>query len=81
MVHVIPAIDLVLAFSLFSYFRQPMGLLMALTVAWTMFFIPLSFHRIPHDAGWQNPTSMTGLVIGFFFTTVIYLVKILPNIL
>ena len=75
------AVDLFLAHFLFSRVHQPLGLVLALTVAWTMFFIPLALHRIPQDAGWQNPISMMGLLIGFWFTSVIYLTKILPNIL
>ena len=75
------ALDLLLALYLFSHVHQPVGLLLVLAVAWTLFFLPLAFHRIPHDAGWQNPTSMMGLVIGFSYTSLCYIVKIMPNIL
>ena len=79
--HILSAIALLLALLFLSYLVQPVGLLLALVVAWGLFFLPLSFHRIPHVSGWQNPTSMAGLVIGFSFTSLCYVSTVVPNIL
>ncbi len=78
--HIHTALALVLSPLLFSYFRQPLGFILALLMAILGLFIPMTFHRLPHDEGWQNPTPMAGLTFGVMATTLCYFCVVFPNI-
>lgn len=74
-------LTLLLALLAFTYFHQPVGLVVALMIATPGFFLPLSMHRIPHPAGWPNPLMLGALVAGVGVTCLIYLFRVFFDIL
>ena len=79
--HTHPGLALLIALYFFSHVKQPVGFVLALFMAVLGLFLPITLHRIPHDAGWENPTMMGALVLGVAHTTLCYIIAIWPNIL
>ena len=60
---------------------QPIGFMLAIIIAFLGFFLPMGRHRIPHEAGWQNPVMLGGLIMGVSNTVICYFFAIWPHIL
>ena len=60
---------------------QPIGFMLALIIAFMGFFVPMTRHRIPHEASWQNPVMLGGLIMGVGNTVICYFFAIWPHIL
>ncbi|XP_064394106.1 uncharacterized protein LOC135341468 [Halichondria panicea] len=69
-------VTLLLALVAFTHIHQPVGLVVALTIAVLGFFLPLTLHRIPHPVGWPNPLLLGALVVGVALTCLLYLLRI-----
>ena len=72
---------MLLALVAFTHIHQPVGLVVALTIAVLGFFLPLTLHRIPHPVGWPNPLLLGALVVGVALTCLLYLLRIFFDIL
>ncbi len=70
-----------LALLAFTHLHQPVGLVVALTIAVPGFFFPISLHRIPHPAGWPNPIMLGALVAGVALSFLLYFLRIFFDIL
>ena len=75
------AITIFIAILVTCHVFQPVGFMLAIIIAFLGFFLPMGRHRIPHEAGWQNPVMLGGLIMGVSNTAICYFIAILPHIL
>lgn len=75
------AITMFIAILVTCHVFQPIGFMLAIIIAFLGFFMPMTRHRIPHEAGWQNPVMLGGLIMGVCNTVICYSFAIWPHIL